>query len=109
MPRRASPAATRSCDGAATTLIDPLDGSRSSGSGGGGHALARATAAAAIENRAKTGIVGLTTLVIGIAMDEKKTAAAIPGSETLGALWQSALGSIDEIRDVIVKGSQVGK
>ena len=27
----------------------------------------------------------------------------------LSALWQSALGQIDEIRDVIVKGSHAGK
>ena len=35
--------------------------------------------------------------------DEKKP------SEPLAALWQSALGQIDEIRDVIVRGSHAGK
>jgi seryl-tRNA synthetase len=32
-----------------------------------------------------------------------------PGTPDLSALWQSALGSIDEIRDVIVRGSHAGK
>jgi hypothetical protein len=36
--------------------------------------------------------------------DEKK-----PGPDPLSSLWQSALGQIDEIRDVIVRGSQAGK
>ena len=37
--------------------------------------------------------------------EQKKTAAA----PDLSSLWQSALGQIDEIRDVIVKGSHAGK
>jgi hypothetical protein len=32
-----------------------------------------------------------------------------PGTPDLSSLWQSALGSIDEIRDVIVRGSHAGK
>ena len=31
------------------------------------------------------------------------------GVGALGSLWSSALGQIDEIRDVIVRGSQAGK
>ena len=60
--------------------------------------------------------------------DEKKTTPASDGSPVadsaasagagrraeigvgaLGSMWQSALGQIDEIRDVIVRGSQAGK
>ena len=41
--------------------------------------------------------------------DEKKTPPAGPSVPPLGSLWQSALGQIDEIRDVIVRGSQAGK
>lgn len=32
-----------------------------------------------------------------------------PGTPDLSSLWQTALGSIDEIRDVIVRGSHAGK
>jgi hypothetical protein len=39
-------------------------------------------------------------------VDEKKT-PAVP--DAIGSLWHSALGQIDEIRDVIVRGSQAGK
>jgi hypothetical protein len=31
------------------------------------------------------------------------------GAPDLSSLWQTALGSIDEIRDVIVRGSHAGK
>ena len=44
---------------------------------------------------------GRTRLAIAIGMTDEK--------EPLASLWQSALGQIDEIRDVIVRGSQAGK
>lgn len=40
--------------------------------------------------------------------DEKKDPNA-GGKGDFSSLWQSALGQIDEIRDVIVRGSQAGK
>ncbi|HEY4223034.1 MAG TPA: hypothetical protein VGO62_16870 [Myxococcota bacterium] len=48
--------------------------------------------------------------------DEKKTppggvqvGGTQPRADAISSLWQSALGQIDEIRDVIVRGSQAGK
>lgn len=44
-------------------------------------------------------------------MSEQKKPPASPDDvkRELSSLWQSALGQIDEIRDVIVRGSQAGK
>lgn len=39
--------------------------------------------------------------------EKKRTDPGLPGD--LSSIWQSALGQIDEIRDVIVRGSQAGK
>ncbi len=43
--------------------------------------------------------------------EQKKPPSSRSGAGTpdLSSLWQSALGSIDEIRDVIVRGSHAGK
>ena len=44
-------------------------------------------------------------------MTEQKKPSSTPDDvrRDLSSLWQSALGQIDEIRDVIVRGSQAGK
>ena len=61
--------------------------------------------------KATTGMMARTRFAIATGMDDEKKTTGAPrsSSDTLGSLWQSALGQIDEIRDVIVKGSQAGK
>ncbi len=43
--------------------------------------------------------------------EQRKEAPSTPErpKDAIGTLWHSALGQIDEIRDVIVRGSQAGK
>ena len=55
-------------------------------------------------------------IAIGMTDAQKDSASttSVPRSDAkpgdgLSSIWQSALGQIDEIRDVIVRGSQAGK